>query len=37
VDAGRALELAQYVIQFVESRFPSQEALTDEAEGEEND
>jgi HEPN domain-containing protein len=37
VDAGRALELAQYVIGFVESRFPSQEALTDEPEGEEND
>jgi hypothetical protein len=29
--------LAQHVIQFVESRFPSQEALTDEGEGEEND
>ncbi len=37
VDADRALELAQHVIGFVESRFPSEEALTDEAEGEENE
>jgi HEPN domain-containing protein len=35
VDASRALELADYVIEFVESRFPSaEEAMSHDAEGE---